>query len=538
MIKYIDEIGNVQRWMLKWLRKIKENEKLGCLMGLFKDINDCINNLFKGSRYSRREQEEKMERVRIEKARIEKRARVERQKIEKETRKKEWHNVKYQIYSKYQLPIADDAKNIAKDLFGKDLDTVSAFFITDERVVKHRYIEGGDKAIYEYAKNLIEHAFIGGPITATLLRRLKLLEDAKRDGKVIDTEIDIDCFVPHAGIEYAIDEIELDGQIIPARRKFSIRCEMTSTITEGFRIGPFVLYDELYLSTKEEMEQITDEDIKTNTEKLNDSVRSKDDTDGEKYGKKYQIEVCPHGTDRTLYCSQCQGDIIVSPSRKKIIGICLDISGSMERKLSSAKMAVIKVLERIPVNSNINVVLIIFSTDLRIGNYEDIIPFGMEYTESIRFLAIERINDIIAEGSTPLYDTINYFLDGIWSGVEGPGERRSLLDENRIYFPYTYLIIVSDGEENGSKLDKLIYKGKIGSDAFFAKLEAYRDAGLITEIIPFAYGDGGIDIRLIRELRNISGNKFINEIDSENIIESLVGNVDYILYGADNEDYR
>lgn len=497
-------------------KEIKEQLKL---------LNDHISKFLCGRGMNpKREQEEK-----IKKARIEKLARLERQrieKLEKEIRAKEWYNVKYQIYSRYQLPIADDAKNIAKECFGKNLDTVSIFFITDERIVMQRYIEGGDKAIDEYAKNLIEHAFIGGPITATLLRRLKLLNDAKRDEKVIDTEIDIDGFVPHAGIKYAIDEIELDGQIIPARRKFSIRCEMTATITEGFRTGPFVLYDELYLSTKEEMEQITDEDIKSNT--LNSkvlSLNSKTVTGA---------AGCPHETDRTLYCNQCHGDIIISPSKKKVVGICLDISGSMERKLSSAKMAVIKVLERIPVNSNIDVVLIIFSTDLRIGNYEDIIPFGTEYTESIRSLAIERVRDIIAEGSTPLYDTINYFLDRIWSGVEGPGERRFLLDENRIFFPYTYLIIVSDGEENGSELKNLIYKGKIGSDAFFAKLRAYRDAGLVTEIIPFAYGDGGTDMRLIRELRNISGNKFINEIDSDNIIESLIGNVDSILYGSDN----
>lgn len=505
---------------------------IGC-----RKLSDHINKLLRErGRVSRQRQKDEIENARIEKQAIlnSKMLSIERQKVEKKIRAKEWSKIKDEIYSRYHLPIADDAKNIAKDLFGENLDTVSVFFVTDERVVRQIYIEGGDKAIDEYAKNLIGHAFIGGPITATLLRRLKLLEDAKRDGKVIDTEIDIDGFMPNTKIKYVVDEIELDGQIIPARRKISIRCEMTATITEGFRTGPFVLYDELYMSTKEEMEQITDdEDIKANM--INSKMLS--DTNaiaGEKYGKRYQIDVCPHGTDRTLYCNQCHGDIIASPSKKKIIGICLDISGSMGRKISSAKMAVIKVLDSIPVNSNIDVVLIIFSTDLRIGNYEDIIPFGTDYTESIRSLAIKRINNIIAEGSTPLYDTINYFLDRIWSGAEGPGERRFLLDENRIYFPYTYLIIVSDGRENGSKLENLIYKGKIGSDAFFVKLKAYRDTGLVTEIIPFAYGDGGTDIKLIRELRNISGKKLINEIHSDNIIESLVGNVDSILYGSDN----
>lgn len=503
----------------------------GYLMGFFTMLYDCIDELLYNQKVSSQTQKEQMEDTRVERQRVEK--------AEKEIRTKEWYNIKDQVYSRYQLPIADDAKNIAKDLFGKDLDTISTFFITDERVVRQRYIEGGYKAINEYAKNLTEHAFIGGPITATLLRRLKLLEDAKREGKVIDTDMDIDGFVPHAGIKYAIDEIELDGQIIPARRKFSIRCEMTATITEGFRIGPFVLYDGLYLSTKEEMEQITDkdEDIKTNMYgskmPLNDKMLSENKertyaSSGEKYGKNKQIEVCPHGTDRILYCNQCQGDIIVSPSKKKVIGICLDVSGSMiGMKLSNAKKAVIKVLENIPVNSNIDVVLIIFSTDLRIGYCEDIIPFGAEYTELIRHMAIERIEDIISGGSTPLYDTINYFLDRIWSGVWSGSE-------GRIFFPYTYLIIVSDGEENQSTLNSLIYKGKVGKDAFFAKLNAYREAGIITEIIPFAYGDDGVNIKLIRELRNISGKKSINEIYPGNIIESLISNVDSILYGADN----
>lgn len=511
---------------------------IGC-----RELSNHIDKLLhERGRTSKQRQKDEIENARIAEQAIIERQRTEKfekEVFEKEVRVKEWPRMKDQIFSRYQLPIADDAKNIARDLFGKGLDAINAFFITDERVVMQIYIEGGDKAIDEYAKNLIQHAFIGGPITATLLRRLKLLEDAKRDGKVIDTEIDIDGFVPSGKIEYAVDQIELDGQIIPARRKFSIRCEMTATITEGFRVGPFVLYEELYLSTKEEMEQITDEDIKTDVDIDNRSSNKSvgDAIAGEKYGNRFKIDVCPHGTDKTLYCNQCQGDIIVSPSKKKIIGICLDISGSMqERKLSSAKKAVIKVLEKIPVNSNIDVVLIIFSTDLSL-NYEDIIPFGTEYTESIRYRTIERINDIIAGGSTPLYDTVNYFLDRIWSGEEpwsGEGERRFLLDENRIFFPYTYLIIVSDGEENQSELKNLIYKGKIGSDAFFAKLKAYRDAGLVTEIIPFAYGDGGTNIRLLRELRDISGKKSINEIYPENIIESLVGNVDSILYGIDN----
>ncbi len=470
----------------------------------------------------------------IKKARIEKAAKIAKEKLEKENRAKEWPKIKDQILSKYQLPIADDAKNIAKELlelselslsdnkiFGND--SVSVFFITDERVVKQRYIEGGDKAIEKYANHLIEKAFIGGPITATLLRRLKLLEDAKREGNVIDTEIDIDGFVPNGRIFYSIKKIELDGQIIPARRKFSMRCEMTATLTEGFRVGPFVLYDGLYLSTKKDMEQITDEDI-IRENKVNIASES-GISKGERHGKKYEIEICPHGTDKKLYCNQCDGDIIVNPSYKKIIGMCIDVSGSMHgRKIEKAKSAIIKVLQRIPINGSIEVVIIIFSTDLKVGNYEVIIPFGTIYTRKIQIKAINKVDSLIAVGSTPLYDAINYFLDGLWS-----------IDEEKRFkfFPYTYLIIVSDGEENQSELDNILYKGHIGIDGFYAKLEAYRNSGLVTEIIPFAYGDDLADNRLLKELKKISGNSLVNETNPNNIVDSLTGSVDSILYGDD-----
>jgi hypothetical protein len=496
-------------------------------MGLFKDINYNINL----------QEEEYNETIRIEKAKAElciKRQKKQREKLEKQTRGEYWYNVKDEIYSRYQLPIADDAKKVAKDLFGKDVDMVSVFFLTDERIVKQRYIEGGDKGIDLYANNLIRHAFIGGPITATLLRRLKLLEDAKKDGNVIDTEVDIDGFPPHGKMLYAINEVELDEQIIPARRKFSIRCEMTATITEGFRTGPFVSYDELYISNKDEVEQIIDEDVKKDQK---NKLGHKDDFityELKKHGKTdKKIKVCSHGTDKTLYCNLCHGDILVSQSIK-IIGICLDTSGSMGgSKLSNAKTAVINILERIPVNSNVQVVLLIFDSDLEM-NHDYIIPFGIKYTESTRSSAISIVKNIRAGGSTPLYDAINFFLDGIWPRSKCPEEKHFLLDENRIFFPYTHLIMVSDGEENQSFLKDIIYKGMTGKDAFFAKISSYRDAGLITDIIPLAYGDGESNATLVKQLKKISGKKSISEASPQNIVESLTRNVDSILRGEDN----
>lgn len=504
-------------------------------MGFFKEINDqitkflTIRGVYPESEREKEKRKEKerreLELVKIQTQRIEENERL--------TRMKYWPNVKDDIYSKYQIPIADDAKKIAKELSGnnmlklsKNLDTVSVFFITDERVVRQRYIEGGDRAIEEYAKHLKKSAFIGGPITATLLRRLKLLYDAKRDGKVIDTEIDMDGFVPHSTIFYTLDKIELDGQKIPARRKFSIKCEMTATLTEGFRTGPFVYYDGLYFSNKEDLEQITDEDIEINkTKEVSDASST-----GKKYGRYYNINVCPHGTDKKSYCNYCHGDIIVT-AQKKIIGICMDISGSMDReKLENAKEAVIKVLKRIPTGTNIHVVLIVFSGDLPI-NYREIIPFGKEYTESVKDMAINTIRRTSSSGGTPLYDTINHFLDEIWSEKVNIDNKSSLIHEK---FPYTYLIIVSDGDENGSSLDNLLYKGKMGSDGFFEKLKTYRDAGLVTEVIPFAYGYGETNNRLIRELRNISGKKLINKADPGNIAKLMVSHIDSILYGSDN----
>jgi len=146
-------------------------------------------------------------------------------------------------------------------------------------------------------------------------------------------------------------------------------------------------------------------------------------------------------------------------------------------------------------------------------------------------MAINTIRRISSSGGTPLYDTINHFLDEIWSEKVNIDNKSSLIHEK---FPYTYLIIVSDGDENGSSLDKLLYKGTMGVDGFFEKLKTYRDAGLVTEVIPFAYGYGGANNRLIRELRNISGKKLINKADPGNIAELMVSNVDSILYGSDD----
>lgn len=461
---------------------------------------------------------------------------------EKEKRIKEWPQIKDQILQKYQIPIADDAKSVAEELFGKSQDTLPVFFITDERAVRLRYIDGGDKAIEEYANNLETQAFIGGPITFTLLKRLNALKQAKNEGNVIDTEIDIDGFTPNGRIQYAIKDTDLDGQKIPSRRKFSPRCEMTATMTEGFHVGPFVAYDELYYCTKEEMEQMIE---KEGNSKIGMSMNEdskigmgmKEDSKivmGMKEAKigmgeeKHKMEgLCPHGSIEDLYCNQCDGDIVVSPSKKKVIGILLDVTGSMSGiKIERAKMAVKNVLEKIPVDSNIDIVLTVFSTRF-MEFYKDIIPYKIDYTTQVKDMAIEKVERLNAEGDTPLYEAVNRFLDETWNN--------GALDKDKIFFPYTYLIIVSDGEENHSRLRNLIYRGKRNSDAFFAKLKAYRDAGLVTEIIPFAYGEGSKrDMRLVQELKDISGKILINETDPESITEELTSAVDSILYGSDN----
>ena len=455
---------------------------------------------------------------------------------EKEKRIKDWSQTKDQILRKYQIPIADDAKPVAEELFGKSQDSISVFFLTDERAIRLRYIGGGDKAIEEYANNLEKQAFVGAPITATLLRRLNALKKAKNEGNVIDTEIDIDGFTPNGRIQYAISEIDLDGQKIPSRRKFSPRCEMTATMTEGFHVGPFVAYDQIYFCTKEEMEQMIEkekdgmgmkEDSKIGMRMKEDSkVRMKEE--GMQEEKDEMEGLCPHGTLKNLYCNMCDGDIIVSPSKKTVIGILLDVTGSMSGiKIGRAKMAVQNVLEKIPIDSNIDIVLTAFSTTRFKEYYEDIIPYRIDFTQQIKEMVLEKVRRLVAEGDTPLYDTINRFLDETWNN--------GALDIDKIFFPYTYLIIVSDGEENHSRLENLVYRRKRDKEAFFAKLKAYRDSGLITEIIPFAYGDGSErDIRLIKELKNISGKIVVNETDPFRIIEELTSTIDSILYGSDN----
>lgn len=246
-------------------------------------------------------------------------------------------------------------------------------------------------------------------------------------------------------------------------------------------------------------------------------------------------ELCRHDSIENMYCRQCNGDIVVSPSKKKVIGILLDVTGSMSgMKIKRAKVAVEKVIGMIPVDNNINVTLTVFSTRFS-KHCEDIIPYGIEFTQQTKEMAIEQVRRLETGGDTPLYDVINRFLDDTWNNGS--------LDNDKTLFPYTYLIIVSDGEENRSKLDNLIYKGKKGKDAFFAKLQVYRDSGLVTEIIPFAYGEGSIrDIRLVQELENIIGSKdskiynnnkmLVNETNPDLIIDKLTSIIDSILYGS------
>jgi uncharacterized protein YegL len=505
----------------------------------------------------------------IKETEIQKRINREKDEIEKneiylkKINEENWPSKREQIYSKYRIPISENEENWPskrEQIYSKyripisENDEISVFFLTDERMIRNIYREGGDKAIEKYARNLVEQGFLGGPITSTLIRRVLALRDEKNKGNVIDTEIDIDGLIPNSRIQYALKEIDLDGQVIPARKKFAINSEMTSSLDEGFHVGPFVAYDDIYLSSKEEMKLIiADDDIKEiekdrieKEEKNNIKGIEKDRIEKEEKNKELRallnrlstdeniyIQLCEHGNDINSYCSKCHGDIIVSPSKRKVIGMCLDISGSMQgMALNNAKRAVIKVLNNIPQNSNIEISLIAFSTDIPTGDYEEIIPYNKIYTKSEKERAIRKINLLRSGGSTPLYSAINYFLDKTWS--EGA------LDKNKIFFPYTYLIILTDGRENQSKLSSVVYEGKIYKEAFFRKLIAYRNAGLITEIIPFAYTtyehqtNDFHDIQLMRELKNLSGKALINEVDPGNIIDKLVGSVDSILYGEEN----
>lgn len=238
------------------------------------------------------------------------------------------------------------------------------------------------------------------------------------------------------------------------------------------------------------------------------------------YIKKYGISVCPHGTDKRYYCRSCHGDVRVDPS-KKVIGICFDMSESMDEKiLKIAKNAIIKVLKRIPTDGNYSVVFIVFSSVFW-NNIEYIISLDDRYSPSIRDSAIRRIeNIVIGGGSTPLYNSMNYFLDDLW-----PIDGSSTVNKS---FPYTYLIVVSDCEDNGSSFNRLIYRGNTGESAFFSKLREYRDAGILLEIIPFAHGYGE-DNKFLKELKDLRGKESAYNESSKNMIESMMSYVDSII---------
>lgn len=89
-------------------------------------------------------------------------------------------------------------------------------------------------------------------------------------------------------------------------------------------------------------------------------------------------------------------------SRRQIIGLLLDASGSMEEDMSLLHEAAIKFLTNIPRTEHLFVIS--FDENIRLS----------EYSSDDQRTISNRIYDIEAEGWTALYDAVATFLDRVW----------------------------------------------------------------------------------------------------------------------------
>ncbi len=89
-------------------------------------------------------------------------------------------------------------------------------------------------------------------------------------------------------------------------------------------------------------------------------------------------------------------------SRRQVIGLLLDASGSMEEDMSLLHEAAIKFLTNIPRTEHLFVIS--FDENIRLS----------EYSSDDQRTISNRIYDIEAEGWTALYDAVATFLDRVW----------------------------------------------------------------------------------------------------------------------------
>ncbi len=190
----------------------------------------------------------------------------------------------------------------------------------------------------------------------------------------------------------------------------------------------------------------------------------------------------------------------------RIAYVIFDRSGSMKgERLRMAKQAVLSFLQGIPVRAGVRVVVRPFDSEPS----PSLLPIGVPFTAQARMAMIGRLSAMQAGGTTALFQSVKLALDDVLR----------LADPQRMTVPKTYLIVLSDGEDN-QKLVGYRYRSYRGEEALFARMKDYRDAGLI-EYLPIAYG--GRDA--VRGLEQIGGAGFQVAVTSPADIVAKFGEI-------------
>jgi hypothetical protein len=139
-----------------------------------------------------------------------------------------------------------------------------------------------------------------------------------------------------------------------------------------------------------------------------------------------------------------------------------------------------------------------------------LLPVGVPFTPQTQMAMMGRLSAVESTGgTTSLFQSVNLALDDVLR----------LADPQRMTVPKTYLIVLSDGEDNEGLIGYR-YRSHDGEEALFARMKDNRDAGVI-EYLPIAYGGR----EAVRGLKQIGGEGFQVTVTSPADIVAKFGEI-------------
>lgn len=158
-------------------------------------------------------------------------------------------------------------------------------------------------------------------------------------------------------------------------------------------------------------------------------------------------------------------------STSPVVYLLIDLSGSMAgERLERALNAVSRFVDGLDPASGIRVLARGFHSTVG----PPLTPLNAAPSVATRHHLQQGLAKLEAGGTTALYAAVETALDDLLRLVEGAT------------FPKTWLIVLSDGEDNVG-LDRVVYRGQSGPDALFSRMRNFISCGALN-YIPIAYG--------------------------------------------------